>query len=439
MERSDRRVTTSINSHEGPEIITFGCRLNAYESEVMRGHARAAGLDKAVIINTCAVTAEAERQARQAIRRARRARPDVPIIVTGCAAQIDPATYAAMPEVTRVLGNEEKLDPKNFTTDEAPRVAVNDIMTVRDTAGHLIAGFDGRARAFVQVQQGCDHRCTFCTIPFGRGPSRSIPAGAIVTQVRDLVANGHLEIVMTGVDITDYGTDLPGQPSLGQLVRRLLALVPELTRLRLSSLDSVEIDEELMRLIAEEERVMPHLHLSVQAGDDIILKRMKRRHSRRDVIDLCRRIRAARPDIVFGADIIAGFPTESEDMFQHTLDLVDECGLTWLHVFPYSERPGTPAARMPQVPMPLRRERATRLRDAGFAAERIFLETRVGKIANVLVERDGEGRTEHYAKARIVDPQGFSETVLDGRLVRTRIAVVDGRTLQAKLIDRTAP
>ena len=423
---------------DGPEIITFGCRLNAYESEVMRGHAQTAGLNDAVIINTCAVTVEAERQARQTIRRARRLRPDAPIIVTGCAAQIDPATYAAMPEVSSVLGNIEKLDPTSFTKAETPRVMVNDIMAVHETASHLIAGFEGRARAFVQVQQGCDHRCTFCTIPFGRGPSRSVPVGAVVTQVRELVENGHLEIVLTGVDITDYGTDLPGRPSLGQLARRLLALVPDLTRLRLSSLDSVEIDEDLMRLIAEEDRLMPHLHLSVQAGDDLILKRMKRRHSRRDVIDLCRRIREARPDIVFGADFIAGFPTESEDMFRRTLDLVGECDLTWLHVFPFSERPGTPAARMPQLPKPLRRERAARLREVGSVAAQKFLETRVGRTENILVECNTEGRTDHYAKARLVHPEGGPLRVLDGHMARARIASVDGQTLVATPIERPA-
>ena len=428
----------SSEPSERPEIITFGCRLNAYESEVMRGHAKAAGLNDAVIINTCAVTVEAERQARQAIRRTRRLRPDAQIIVTGCAAQIDPATYAAMPEVSRVLGNIEKLDLTSFTMAETPRVMVNDIMAVRETASHLIAGFEGRTRAFVQVQQGCDHRCTFCTIPFGRGPSRSVPVGAVVTQVRELVENGHMEIVLTGVDITDYGTDLPGHPSLGQLARRLLALVPDLMRLRLSSLDSVEIDEDLMRLIAEEDRLMPHMHLSVQAGDDLILKRMKRRHSRHDVIDLCRRIRDARPDIVFGADIIAGFPTESEDMFRRSLDLVGECDLTWLHVFPFSERPGTPAARMPQIPKQLRRERAARLREAGYAAAQKFLETRVGGIENILVERNNEGRTDHYAKARIAHPDGAPVTVLEGHMAVARVTSVDGQTLLATPIEKPA-
>ncbi len=430
----------SIHGHprEGPEIITFGCRLNAYESEVMRDHARSAGLDRAIIVNTCAVTAEAERQARQAIRRARRQHPDLPIIVTGCAAQIDPDAYAAMPEVSRVLGNAEKLDPESFKTTDVPRVAVNDIMAARDTASHLISGFDGRTRAFVQVQQGCDHRCTFCTIPYGRGPSRSVPVGVVVSQVRELVAGGHLEVVLSGVDITDYGKDLPGCPSLGQLARRLLALVPDLTRLRLSSLDSVEIDEELMRLIAEEERLMPHLHISVQAGDDLILKRMKRRHSRGDIIELCQLARQARPDIVFGADLIAGFPTESEEMFQHTLDLVDECELTWLHVFPYSERPGTPAAQMPQVPKPVRRERAARLRASGYAAENRFLASRIGTTANMLVEQSGEGRTEHYARIRLTDAAGAPITALDGEIARAQIRSVDGRRLLATPIDCTA-
>jgi len=428
----------SAEPFEGPELITFGCRLNAYESEVMRSHAQAAGLNDAIIINTCAVTLEAERQARQAIRRARRLHPDAPIIVTGCAVQIDPATYAAMPEVSRVLGNIEKLNPTSFKMAETPRIMVNDIMAVRETANHLISGFEGRARAFVQIQQGCDHRCTFCTIPFGRGPSRSVPIGVVVTQVRELVENGYMEIMLTGVDITDYGTDLPGRPRLGQLARRILALVPDLTRLRLSSLDSVEIDEELMRLIAEEDRLMPHLHLSVQAGDDLILKRMKRRHSRRDVIDLCRRIRKARPNIVFGADIIAGFPTESEEMFRQTLDLVDECDLTWLHVFPFSERPDTPAARMPQIPKPLRRERATRLREAGYAAVQKFLKTRVGKTENILVECNNEGRTAHYAKARIVPLGDTAVAIPDGHIASARIVSINDQTLIATPIEKTS-
>lgn len=429
-------MKTSNSPYAGPEIITFGCRLNAYESEIIRDHARNAGLNEAVIINTCAVTAEAERQARQTIRRMRRAHPDAPIIVTGCAAQINPSRYGAMPEVTRVLGNLEKLRPESFAATEAQRVTVGNIMTANDTAGHLITGFNGRTRAFVQVQQGCNHRCTFCTIPFGRGPSRSVPIGAIVAQVRKLAENGHLEVVLTGVDITDYGKDLPGQPGLGQLVRRLLSLVPELKRLRLSSLDSVEIDAELMRLITEEERLMPHLHLSVQAGDDLVLKRMKRRHLRHDIIEFCRLARSARPDIVFGADLIAGFPTENEEMFLRTLDLVDECGLTWLHVFPYSERPGTPAARMPMVPVAVRRERAAILRNVGEVAESRFLRSRIGNTANILVEQNGEGRTEHYARARLVHPTGQLVTSFDSKLAVARIMGVEEQTLTATPINQ---
>jgi threonylcarbamoyladenosine tRNA methylthiotransferase MtaB len=300
----------------------------------MRSHARAAGLSDAVIVNTCAVTAEAERQARQAIRRARRENPGARLIVTGCAAQIDPESFAAMPEVDRVLGNSEKLRPESFAPEATARVAVDDIMAVRETAGHLIAGFAERTRAFVQVQQGCDHRCTFCVIPFGRGNSRSVPAGEVVAQVRRLVANGTAEVVLTGVDITSYGADLPGRPQLGQLARRLLALVPDLPRLRLSSIDAVEIDDDLLRLLAEEPRFMPHLHLSLQSGDDMILKRMKRRHGRAQAVTLCDRLRRLRPDLVLGADLIAGFPTETEAMFENTLSLVADCGLTYLHVFP---------------------------------------------------------------------------------------------------------
>ncbi|NUB28581.1 tRNA (N(6)-L-threonylcarbamoyladenosine(37)-C(2))-methylthiotransferase MtaB, partial [Azospirillum brasilense] len=324
-----------------PEIVTFGCRLNTYESEVMRTHARNAGLGDVVIVNTCAVTSEAERQARQTIRKLRRERPNARIVVTGCAAQIDPQRYGAMPEVDQVLGNQEKLQPESWGLAPAEKVLVNDIMSVKETAGHLIGGFEDRARAFVQVQQGCDHRCTFCIIPYGRGPSRSVPIGAVVEQVQALVKAGYNEVVLSGVDITSFGPDLPGTPTLGQMVRRLLALVPELPRLRLSSLDCIEIDDDLWRLIETEPRLMPHLHLSLQAGDDMILKRMKRRHSRADAIAFCERVRALRPDMVFGADFIAGFPTETDEMFENTMRLVEECGLTWLHVFPYSPRPGT--------------------------------------------------------------------------------------------------
>jgi threonylcarbamoyladenosine tRNA methylthiotransferase MtaB len=382
-----------------PRIVTFGWRLNAWESEVMRDHARAAGLGDAVIVNTCAVTAEAERQARQAIRKARREHPAARLIVTGCAAQIDPARYAAMPEVDRVLGNVEKLRPDSFRA-EAP-VLADDIMAVRETASHLLAGFEGRTRAFVQVQQGCDHRCTFCVIPYGRGPSRSVPVGEVAAQVRALAEAGIAEVVLTGVDVTDYGRDLPGRPTLGQLARRLLALVPELPRLRLTSLDPVEIDDDLVRLFAHEPRLMPHVHLSLQAGSDLILKRMKRRHTMAGAEAVCARLRAARRDIAFGADLIAGFPTETEAQFAETVAAVDRLGLAYLHVFPYSARAGTPAARMPQVAKPVRKARAARLRAAGEAALARFLDGRIGATAAVLVEEPGRGRSEHYAEVEV--------------------------------------
>ena len=392
------------------EIVTFGCRLNAYESEVMRGHA--AALADTVIVNTCAVTAEAERQARQAIRRARREHPEARIVVTGCAAQIDPGAWSALPGVDRVLGNLEKLRPESWTQGAAGGVA--DIMAARETAAHLVTEFAGRARAFVQVQQGCDHRCTFCVIPFGRGPSRSVPVGGVVEQVRSLVAAGFSEVVLTGVDITSYGPDLPGQPSLGQLVRRLLALVPELPRLRLSSLDPAAIDADLWRLIAEEPRLMPHLHLSLQAGSDLVLKRMKRRHLRADALATIERARALRPGIAFGADLIAGFPTETEALFEETLAFVEEAGLQFLHVFPYSERPGTPAARMPSVAKPVRRERAARLRAAGQRATHRFLAAQVGRTISVLAESEDAGHSEHFAPVRL------ARAVEPGRVVTAR-------------------
>ena len=407
------------------KMITFGCRLNAYESEVMREHAAAAGLRDAVIVNTCAVTAEAERQARQAIRRARREHPGARLIVTGCAAQIDPAAYAAMPEVDQVLGNAEKLRRDSFGPATEARVRVADIMTVRETAAHLISGFAGRTRAFIEVQQGCDHRCTFCIIPYGRGNNRSVPFGEIVARVRTLVAEGTAEVVLTGVDIASYGGDLPGQPRLGQMVRRLLRLVPELPRLRLSSLDPAVPDADLLRALAEEPRLMPHLHLSVQAGDDLVLKRMKRRHARADVIALTERLRQRRPEIAFGADLIAGFPTETDAMFDHTLGLLDEAGLTQLHVFPYSARPGTPAARMPQVPMALRRERAARLRARGLERLRGALDALVGATVSVLVERAGEGRSEHYFAARL---EGAAPP---GEIMRARVQGREGERLIA--------
>ncbi|ASG21950.1 tRNA (N(6)-L-threonylcarbamoyladenosine(37)-C(2))-methylthiotransferase MtaB [Nitrospirillum viridazoti CBAmc] len=410
----------------GPQVVTFGCRLNAYESEVMRDHARAAGLGPVLIFNTCAVTSEAERQARQAIRKARRENPDTRIVVTGCAAQVNPGTFAAMPEVDQVLGNDLKLKADSWTSfgaGQAERVIVNDIMSVRETASHLIQGMEGRARAFIQVQNGCDHRCTFCIIPYGRGNSRSVPMGEIVTQVRTLVDQGYREVVLTGVDVTSYGPDLPGAPTLGQMIRRLLALVPELPRLRLSSLDPVEIDDDLWRLIAEEPRLMPHLHVSLQAGDDMVLKRMKRRHSRADAVAFCQRARDLRPDMVFGADLIAGFPTETDAMFQNTLDAVADCGLTWLHVFPYSPRPGTPAARMPQVDKAVRKERAALLRAAGEVAVRRHLASQQGRIVTVLVEKGRVGRTEQFAEVRL------DRDFAPGTLVDARIAGLDGDML----------
>lgn len=414
----------------GPQVITFGCRLNTYESEVMRDHAARAGLGPVLIFNTCAVTSEAERQARQAIRKARREQPESRIIVTGCAAQVNPATFAAMPEVDQVLGNDLKLKADSwaaFGAGTVERVVVNDIMSVKETASHLIQGMEGRTRAFVQVQNGCDHRCTFCIIPYGRGNSRSVPIGEVVTQVRTLVEQGYREVVLTGVDITSYGPDLPGQPSLGQMVRRLLALVPELPRLRLSSLDPVEIDADLWRLIAEEPRLMPHLHVSLQAGDDMVLKRMKRRHSRDDAIAFCRRAREMRPDMVFGADLIAGFPTETDEMFQNTLDIVGDCDLTWLHVFPYSPRPGTPAARMPQVDKVVRKQRAAALRAVGEQAARRHLESQVGRTVLVLVEGERLGRTEQFAEVRL------DQDVAPGTLVPVRVTGIDAGKLMGEV------
>ncbi|MFQ5347049.1 MAG: tRNA (N(6)-L-threonylcarbamoyladenosine(37)-C(2))-methylthiotransferase MtaB [Rhodothalassiaceae bacterium] len=397
-----------MSRRKGPEVITFGCRLNAFESEVIRRHAAAAGLDDAIIVNSCAVTAEAMRQTRQAIRKARRAHPGARLVVTGCGAQVAAGMFAAMPEVDHVIGNAEKLRAESYRTlagDAAPRVAVNDIFSVRETAGHLIDGFEGRARAFIEVQTGCDHRCTFCIIPYGRGHSRSVPVAAVIAQVRRLVANGYREIVLSGVDITAYGADLEAEPTLGDLVAQILDAVPGLPRLRLSSLDPVEVDDRLFDLVTREARLMPHLHLSVQAGDDLILKRMKRRHCRDDVIRFCEAVRAQRPEVVFGADIIAGFPTESEAMFAQSLDLVRRCEITWLHVFPYSARDGTPAARMPQVPMAVRKARARRLRALGAEQVSRLYRRLSGKMVAVLVERsEGDaafGHSEHFAPVRI--------------------------------------
>jgi threonylcarbamoyladenosine tRNA methylthiotransferase MtaB len=388
------------------ETITLGCRLNLYESEAMRGLANDAGLKDVVLVNTCAVTSEAVRQARQTIRRARRDKPDAMIVVTGCAAQIDPAMFAAMPEVDRVIGNAEKADPAVFRAlastnggpDQIERVLVNDIMSVRETAGHLIDGVQDRARAYVQVQNGCDHRCTFCVIPYGRGNSRSVAAGEVVAMIGRLVAKGVPEVVLSGVDMTSWGSDLPGKPVLGELVARIFKLVPDLKRLRLSSVDAVEIDDTLFRLFAEEERLMPHLHLSLQHGSDMILKRMKRRHLRTDAIELATRLRAARPDIAFGADIIAGFPTETEAHFEDSMSLIDDVGLAFLHVFPYSPRPMTPAAKMPQLDKAIIKDRAARLRAKGELALAAFLDAQIGTTQRVLIERAGKGRLDTFAE-----------------------------------------
>lgn len=409
----------------GPRVVTFGCRLNIYESEVMKDHARKAGLNDAIIINTCAVTSEAERQARQAIRRARRENPDAQIIVTGCAAQVNPQGFAAMPEVNQIIGNDLKLKADTWAQPLTERVVVNDIMSVKETARHMISGFESHARAFVQVQNGCDHRCTFCIIPFGRGNSRSVPMGEIAEQLKKLVARGYNEVVLTGVDITSYGPDLPGAPSLGQMIRRVLAMVPELKRVRLSSLDPVEIDDDLWRLIAEEERLMPHLHLSMQAGDDMVLKRMKRRHLRDDLLRVCEKARSLRPDMVFGADIIAGFPTETDAMFDNTLRAVTECDLTFLHVFPYSPRPGTPAARMPQVNGDIRKERARQLRQVGAAQVQKHLDTLVGKTLPVLMEKNGRGRTPYFSEVEIETPAQSGEVVM-ARLQTVKDGYIQG-------------
>jgi threonylcarbamoyladenosine tRNA methylthiotransferase MtaB len=383
------------------EIVTFGCRLNAYESEAMREAAQGGEHEHTVIINTCAVTGEAERQARQAIRKVRRENPTAKIIVTGCAAQTNHETFAAMPEVDRVLGNRSKLDPMVLAGNE--KLVLDDMREVREQAGHLLSGFEGRARAFVQIQQGCDRDCTFCVIPAARGPSISLPVGRIVEEIGGLVTRGWKEIVLTGVDIASWGSDLPGSPTLGGLVRRLLALVPDLPRLRLSSLDPAACDDELFAVLTKEQRLLPHLHLSIQAGGDMVLKRMKRRHSREDIINLIKRLRAARPDIALGADLIAGFPTESEEDFAATLSLIKECAISHLHVFPYSARKGTPAARMPQIPMPVRKERAAILREAGEREMEKLMASRIGQSLEVLVERDNRGHCRHFLPVRLID------------------------------------
>ena len=408
------------------EVITLGCRLNTYESEVIKTKAREAGLDDAVIVNTCAVTAEAVRQARQTIRRARKNNPSARIIVTGCAAQTEPDSYAKMPEVDFVLGNGEKLDPANYALGVNERVRVNDIMAVREQAGHLVAGFDGRARAFVQIQNGCDHRCTFCIIPYGRGNSRSVAAGEVVQNIRHLVGQGLREVVLTGVDLTAYGADLPGTPTLGRLVEQILKLVPELPRLRISSLDVAECDERLVDLLASEPRLMPHLHLSLQAGHDMILKRMKRRHTTAQAVAFCEALRDRRPEIVFGADFIAGFPTETNEMAEATLQHVADCGLTYLHVFPFSARDKTPAARMPQLQGNIIKGRAARLRKAGEAAVARHLRTLAGATLDLLVEQDVLARAPSFA------PVKLSAAATPGSILRARILHTDERFAYAE-------
>ncbi|WP_323022933.1 tRNA (N(6)-L-threonylcarbamoyladenosine(37)-C(2))-methylthiotransferase MtaB [Pararhodobacter sp.] len=414
-----------------PVFTTLGCRLNAYETEAMKDLAAQAGVANAHVVNTCAVTAEAVRKARQEIRRIARENPGATIIVTGCAAQTEPETFAEMPEVTRVIGNHEKMQAetwKGLAPDligETERVQVDDILSVKETAGHLIDGFGTRARAYVQVQNGCDHRCTFCIIPYGRGNSRSVPAGVVVEQIKRLVGAGYNEVVLTGVDLTSWGADLPAEPKLGDLVRRILKLVPDLPRLRISSIDSVEADPALIEAIAAEPRLMPHLHLSLQAGDDMILKRMKRRHLRDDAIRFCEDMRRARPDLIYGADIIAGFPTETDEMFANTLAMVKDCGLTWLHVFPYSPRKGTPAARMPQVAKPLIKERAARLRSLGEELAVAHLAAQIGRQHQVLMENPRMGRTEQFTEVSFAQDQPV------GAIVPARIAGHDGAQLTA--------
>lgn len=410
---------------KAPVFSTFGCRLNAYETEAMKELAASAGLGDAVIVNTCAVTAEAVRKARQDIRKLRRDNPSARVIVTGCAAQTEPETFSNMAEVDLVVGNLEKMKPETWTnlaTDfvgETEKVQVDDIMSATETAGHLIDGFGTRSRAYVQVQNGCDHRCTFCIIPFGRGNSRSVPAGVVVEQIKRLVGAGYNEVVLTGVDLTSWGTDLPKEPKLGDLVVRILKLVPDLPRLRISSIDSIEVDGALMQAIATEPRLMPHLHLSLQAGDDMILKRMKRRHLRDDAIRFCEDAKKLRQDLVFGADIIAGFPTETEAMFENSLKLVDDCDLTWLHVFPYSPRQGTPAARMPQVDGKAIKSRAARLRAAGDERVQAHLKSQIGRSHRVLMEYSHMGRTEQFTEVR------FATSQLEGQIVNTVITNLD--------------
>jgi len=396
--------------NKNQEVVTFGCRLNIYESEIIKNNLAKSQLENVVVFNTCAVTKEAEKQARQAIRKIKRQDPSKTIIVTGCAAQNNPEMFGSMNEVDKVLGNEEKLSSTNYFIGDA-RVAVNDIMSVKETANHLVKSFEGKARAFIQVQNGCDHRCTFCMIPYGRGNSRSVPIGVVTEQIRILVAENYHEIVLTGVDVTAYGSDLPGTPSFAQMIRRILALIPNLERLRLSSIDVAEIDDDLFDLIAYNPRIMPHFHISLQSGDNMILKRMKRRHNREQIIEFCNKLRSIRPEVSFGADIIAGFPTETDEMFENTKKLISEAGLQYLHIFPYSERKGTPAARMPQVPKNIRKERAAILRAEGIKELHKFFNQNLGRDVNILVEKNNIAHTENFIPVKIDGNYNVGEVV----------------------------
>lgn len=408
-------------------VVTFGCRLNIYESEIIKQNLTLSGLENVIVFNTCAVTKEAEKQARQAVRKAKKNNPDVKIIVTGCAAQTNSESFAKMTEVDRVIGNVEKLSPAHYQFKEE-KVVVNDIMSVKETASHLVSHFEGRARAFIQVQNGCDHRCTYCIIPFGRGNNRSVPIGPIVEQVRTLVMEGYKEVVLTGVDVTAYGSDLPGSPTFAQMIKRLLALVPELKRLRLSSIDVAEIDDDLFHLMAFEKRIMPHFHISLQAGDNMILKRMKRRHNREQVIEFCHKLRSFRPEVSYGADIIAGFPTETDEMFENTKLLINEAGLQYLHIFPYSERDGTPAARMPQVEKTLRKERASILREEGQKQLQKFFTKNLNTQVVLLTEQNNIAHTENFIPVKLYGE--FSS----GQLISAELTRIDNQYMSARLI-----
>lgn len=408
------------------DVVTFGCRLNIYESEIIKNNIAASGLENVLVFNTCAVTKEAEKQARSAIRKAKKNNPDIKIIVTGCAAQTNPQAFSKMSEVDKVLGNEEKLIAANYILNEE-KIVVNDIMVITETANHLISHFEGKARAFIQVQNGCDHRCTFCIIPYGRGNSRSVPIGVIVEQVRLLVSQGYNEVVLTGVDVTSYGPDLPGSPTFAQMIRRLLNLVPELKRLRLSSIDVAEIDSDLFDLMAHELRLMPHIHISLQAGDNMILKRMKRRHNREQILDFCNSLRSKRPDVSFGADIIAGFPTETDEMFENTRKLISEAGLQYLHVFPFSEREGTPAAKMPQVSKDIRKKRAAILREEGARELQKFFKQNIGKQVELLMEQHNMAHTENFIPVKLEDGD-----YTPGEIIKATLISVDGNNMIAK-------